>query len=133
MVLLYVFKLSLGTQNVGKTSCILFTILRNLCQKTKQCAIQPPLDDQIWRKCCIIFGSLKLCVRGFFIYYYFNSFFDAWPTGILYWNINWNISDMEDRMQEFRRRISSTHPPQLGYHHPKTTDDDEKEKKGKSF
>ena len=35
-------------------------------------------------------------------------------------------------MQEFRRRISSTHPPQLGYHHPKT-DDDEKEKKGKSF
>ena len=45
------------------------------------------------------------------------------------WNINWNISSMEDRMQEFRRRISSTHPPQLGYHHPKT-DDDEKEKKG---
>ena len=50
-------------------------------------------------------------------------------------NINWNISAMEDRMQEFRRRISSTHPPQLGYHHPEKlkTDDDENEKKGMCF
>ena len=38
-------------------------------------------------------------------------------------------------MQEFRRRISSTHPPQLGYHHPEKlkTDDDENEKKGMCF
>ena len=26
---------------------------------------------------------------------------------------------MEDRIQEFRRRVSATRPPNLGYHHPK--------------
>ena len=43
---------------------------------------------------------------------------------------------MEDRMQEFRRRISSTHPPQLGYHHPKDEEyrhnNNEDHKKGMS-
>ena len=38
-------------------------------------------------------------------------------------------------MQEFRRRISSTHPPQLGYHHPKDEEyrhNNEDHKKGMS-